>query len=80
MTWEVAIFRIIQECLTNIHRHSGAKTATIRLAHLGSIVSLQIQDDGTGIAKETLAAIRTERSGVGMSGMRERVRHLGGNL
>ena len=77
---EVTIFRILQERLTNIHRHSGAKTATIQLAHNASVVSLTIGDDGAGIATETLAAIRTQRSGVGMTGMRERARHLGGNL
>jgi two-component system NarL family sensor kinase len=77
---EVAIFRIVQECLTNIHRHSGGKTATIRLARDMSSVSLQIRDDGAGMAKDTLTAIRTQRSGVGITGMRERVRHLGGTL
>jgi PAS domain S-box-containing protein len=77
---EVAIFRIVQEALTNIHRHSGGKTATIRVAHSPSTISLEIQDDGKGIPEETLAAIRSQRSGVGMTGMRERVRHLGGNL
>jgi signal transduction histidine kinase len=77
---EVAIFRIVQECLTNIHRHSGATTAIIRLSHNLSNLSLEIQDDGTGMPKEKLAAIRSQRSGVGITGMRERVRHLGGNL
>ncbi len=77
---EVAIFRIVQECLTNIHRHSNAKTASVRLRREISTVSLQVQDDGSGIPKETLAAIRNQRSGVGITGMRERVRHLGGNL
>ena len=77
---EVAIFRIVQECLTNIHRHSNAKSAMIRLRRDISTVSLEVQDDGSGIPKETLAAIRNQRSGVGITGMRERVRHLGGNL
>jgi PAS domain S-box-containing protein len=77
---EVAVFRIVQECLTNIHRHSGSKTATIHLLHNPESVSLKIEDEGTGIPNERLAAIRTQRSGVGMTGMRERVRHLGGNL
>ena len=77
---EVAIFRIVQECLTNIHRHSNAKSATIRLKRDISAVSLEVRDDGSGIPKETLAAIRNQRSGVGITGMRERVRHLGGNL
>jgi len=77
---EMAIFRIVQECLTNIHRHSGAKTATIRLAYDVSTVVLEIHDDGSGIAKDALAAILTQRSGVGITGMRERARHLRGNL
>ena len=77
---EMAVFRIVQECLTNIHRHSGAKTATIRLAYDVSTVVLEIHDDGSGIAKDALAAILTQRSGVGITGMRERARHLRGNL
>jgi PAS domain S-box-containing protein len=77
---EVALFRIVQECLTNIHRHSGGTAAIIRLSHNISNVSLEIQDDGTGMPKEKLVAIRTQRAGVGITGMRERVRHLGGNL
>jgi PAS domain S-box-containing protein len=75
---EVAIFRIVQECLTNIHRHSSSKTATIRLSTDGNDVSLEIQDEGKGIPAEKLAGIQTQRSGVGISGMRERVRHLKG--
>jgi signal transduction histidine kinase len=77
---EVAIFRIVQECMTNIHRHSGSKTATIRLLRNSENVSLEIRDSGTGIPVEKLAAIRTHRSGVGITGMRERIRHLQGNL
>jgi signal transduction histidine kinase len=53
---------------------------TIRLSRDRSAVSLEIQDDGVGIRKDTLQAIRSQRSGVGMTGMRERIRHLGGNL
>lgn len=75
---EVAIFRIVQECLTNIHRHSGSKTATIRLSRNVQSVFLEIADEGIGIPEEKLAAIRTQRSGVGISGIRERVRNLRG--
>jgi PAS domain S-box-containing protein len=75
---EVAVFRIVQECLTNIHRHSGSKTATIRLSNDGTDVSLEIQDEGKGIPAEKLAGIQTQRSGVGIAGIRERVRHLNG--
>jgi PAS domain S-box-containing protein len=77
---EMAIFRIVQECLTNIYRHSGAKTATIRLAHGVATVVLEIRDDGPGIAKDALATILTQRAGVGITGMRERVRHLRGDF
>jgi two-component system NarL family sensor kinase len=77
---EVAIFRIVQECLTNIHRHSGSETATIRLSNDGNNVSLEIQDEGKGISAEKLTDIQAQRSGVGIAGMRERVRHLNGVL
>ena len=77
---EVTIFRIVQECLTNIHRHSGAKTATIRLSRSFENVFLEIKDDGTGISGKKLSEIRTGRSGVGITGMRERVSHLRGNF
>jgi len=75
---EVALFRIVQECLTNIHRHSGSKTATIRISNDAKDVSLEIQDDGKGIPTEKLAGIQTQGSGVGIAGMRERVRSLKG--
>jgi PAS domain S-box-containing protein len=77
---EVTVFRIVQECLTNIHRHSGSKTATIRLSRNDRSVSLEIGDNGRGMPAERLARIHGERSGVGITGMRERVRHLNGVL
>jgi PAS domain S-box-containing protein len=77
---EVTIFRIVQECLTNIHRHSGSKTATICLSCDGGIVSLEIQDKGKGIPAERLAEIQGNRAGVGIAGMRERVHHLKGTM
>jgi two-component system NarL family sensor kinase len=77
---ELAAFRVLQECLTNIHRHSESKTATIRLLRSAEGVSLEIQDDGKGIAVEKLSGIQGQRSGVGIAGMRERVRHLGGGM
>jgi len=75
---ELTIFRIVQEGLTNIHRHSGSKTATIRLSRNADSVLLRIEDHGKGISPEKLAAIRAQRTGVGITGMRERVRHLKG--
>src|ERR1700676_4994835 len=75
---ELTIFRIVQEGLTNIHRHSGSKTATISLSRSADSVLLRIEDHGNGISPEKLVAIRAQRTGVGITGMRERVRHLKG--
>jgi PAS domain S-box-containing protein len=77
---ELAVFRVVQECLTNIHRHSESKTARIALSRNQETVCLVIEDDGRGITPEKLAGIRAQRSGVGITGMRERVRHLKGVL
>jgi two-component system, NarL family, sensor kinase len=77
---ELAIFRLVQESLTNIHRHSESKTAAIRLEHRDETVSVEIQDEGKGIAAERLEKILEGGSGVGISGMRERLRQFGGEL
>lgn len=77
---ELALFRLIQECLTNVHRHSGTKTASIRLTRNGGQVCLEVHDEGKGISSERLAAIQSHASGVGIRGMRERVRHFHGEL
>lgn len=78
---EIAMFRIVQECLTNIHRHSGSTTATIRLHQEGNRLAVQVQDSGKGIPLEKQhELIESGRGGVGFAGMRERLRHLGGTL
>jgi PAS domain S-box-containing protein len=78
---ELAIFRIVQECLTNIHRHSGSATAAIRLQQEGARLAVEIRDQGRGIPKEKQRALTEgRRGGVGFGGMRERVRQLGGTL
>lgn len=77
---ELAVFRIVQESLTNIHRHSGSKTARIRLSRTEGKVLLEIQDQGKGISADKLVAIKAQRTGVGMTGMRERVRHFKGGM
>jgi signal transduction histidine kinase len=77
---ELAVFRIVQECLMNIHRHSGSKTATIQLSRAAERVFLEVQDKGKGISAEKLTEIQAQHSGVGITGMRERVRHLGGDI
>lgn len=77
---ELAIFRLVQESLTNIHRHSGSKTAQIRLERGADAISVEIQDRGKGIAPEALHTILEGGSGVGICGMRERLRQFGGEL
>jgi PAS domain S-box-containing protein len=77
---EVAIFRIVQECLTNVHRHSGSKTATVRVLGSGDSVRVEVEDHGDGIPAEKLEKLRSFGSGVGLRGMEERARELGGTL
>ncbi|MGA8269968.1 MAG: ATP-binding protein [Candidatus Sulfotelmatobacter sp.] len=74
------MFRVVQECLTNVHRHSGSKKAAITLLRTDDCISLEIADDGKGISPDKLAAIQAQRSGVGITGIRERVRHFNGTL
>ena len=77
---ELLIFRLVQESLTNIHRHSGSKTAVIRIARKGDRISVEVQDQGKGISRERLAEIQSQGAGVGITGMRERVRQFSGEL
>ncbi len=77
---ELILFRLVQECLTNVHRHSGSKSATINLAREGASISLEVQDQGRGIPPEKLAEIQTHGAGVGIQGMRERVRQFHGEM
>jgi PAS domain S-box-containing protein len=78
---EIAVFRIVQECLSNIHRHSGSATATIRLTQESGRLMVRVQDSGKGIPLEKQRELITMgRGGVGFAGMRERLRHLGGTL
>jgi PAS domain S-box-containing protein len=77
---ELAIFRLVQECLTNIHRHSGSKTALIRIAREPDKIYAEVQDHGKGISKERLAEVQSRGVGVGIRGMTERVRQSHGEL
>jgi PAS domain S-box-containing protein len=79
---ETALFRIVQESLTNIYRHSGGSSATVHGRRQGNMVSLEISDNGKGIPAELLASLNGPGGGmgVGLRGMRERARQLGGKL
>jgi PAS domain S-box-containing protein len=77
---ELAIFRLVQECLTNIHRHSGSKTARIRIAREGQSIRTEVQDNGSGISPERLSEIQAHGSGVGIRGIRERIRQFHGEV
>ena len=78
---ETAIFRVVQESLTNIHRHSGSPVASVRLSRSDHEVRLAVQDQGRGISPERRKAMDSGGvPGVGIRGMRERIRQLGGSL
>ena len=78
---ETAIFRTVQECLTNIHRHSESPTARIRIAASDGHVCVEVEDRGKGVPPEKQFELAsTGTPGVGIRGMRERLRQLGGSL
>ena len=79
---ELTLFRVLQETLTNIHRHSQSKRAEVTYKVTNNDVTLCVCDFGVGIAAEKLAAFNTDgsRVGIGLAGMRERVREQGGSL
>jgi PAS domain S-box-containing protein len=78
---EIALFRVVQECLTNIHRHSESATAAIRITREDGEVHLEVKDEGKGIPQDQQAALNSYGAmGVGFRGMRERLRQLGGTL
>ncbi len=76
---EILLFRVLQESLTNVHRHSGSKTATVRIGADSQKAWLEVQDQGNGSFKVSDGrSSEPFRAGVGITGMRERVRDLGG--
>jgi signal transduction histidine kinase len=78
---ETAIFRVVQECLTNVHRHSGSPVARICLSRSAGEVHLEVRDQGKGMPPEKLSELAsTGAPGVGIRGMRERIHQLGGRL
>jgi len=80
---EMAIFRMVQEALTNIHRHSQSKSAAVVIRNGGDGLTLEINDSGKGMPKDVLASLQNgnvRHSGVGISGIRERTLQLKGTL
>ena len=79
---ETVLFRVIQQSLANIHRHSASPVARIMIKRGAHKVTVKIADEGCGITPETLSGFRagTKLVGVGMAGMRERVRRMAGQF
>jgi signal transduction histidine kinase len=79
---ELALFRVLQESLTNIHRHSKSARADVFLGLVAGAAVLRIRDYGKGMARDTLQNFLNTgaRVGVGLAGMRERIREQGGRL
>lgn len=76
---ETAIFRVIQEALTNIFRHSGARHGSVSITQKEEQIMVKVCDDGKGI-EEQVVQLRPDSVGVGIGGMRQRVNELGGRL
>ncbi|MDD5200612.1 MAG: PAS domain S-box protein [Terrimicrobiaceae bacterium] len=82
---ETTVFRVVQESLSNVHRHSGSRKAWIRLSLKGGILGLEIRDEGRGIGPGPDRPAGPHRPGypvlgVGIAGMRERLRQFGGSF
>ena len=78
---EIALFRVLQETLTNVYRHAGAQTVDVRLRSSNGDVRMTVSDDGKGIPQEILAKFREGAAlGIGLAGMRERLAEFGGRI
>jgi signal transduction histidine kinase len=79
---ELVLFRVLQESLTNVHRHSGAKRADVSLGTSGNTAILRVKDHGRGLPADVLQTFRAEGTGagVGLAGMTQRIREIGGRL
>src|SRR6202166_1851387 len=82
MRIEIGLFRVLQESLTNAHRHSGALEASVRFQRSPEAAILEVRDFGCGIAAERLARLRSTsaETGGGLAGMRERLNELSGHF
>jgi len=76
---ETAIFRIVQEALTNVFRHSQAHSVRINLTQQNGTIGVAVRDDGKGISNK-IVELRPDSVGVGIGGMKQRAKELGGHL
>ena len=77
---EIAVFRAVQECLTNVHRHSGCRSCAVKVSSDRNRLQVEVRDDGKGIPKNKRSTLTSSGGGVGLRGMQERIRQLGGTL
>jgi len=80
---ETALFRVVQECLTNVHRHSGSPTASVRLSRENGELKLEVRDEGKGMPGPGLPSTKEPPEtapGVGLQGIRERILQLRGKV
>jgi len=76
---EIAIFRVVQECLTNVHRHASSSSCSIKIVRDADWLRIEVEDSGRGIPKSKQLTL-VSSGGVGLRGMQERIRQLGGTL
>jgi PAS domain S-box-containing protein len=77
---EIAIFRAVQECLTNVHRHSGSRSCAVKVFQDKNNLTVEVRDQGKGISEEKRLRLTSSGGGVGLRGMKERIHQLGGTL
>lgn len=77
---QINFYRIVQECVNNIVKHSGATEADVKIKRSDSILRLSVWDNGQGFETDSLALKRAGQSGFGLAGISERARILGGKL
>jgi two-component system, NarL family, sensor kinase len=77
---ELVVFRLVPECLANVHRHSGSKRAFVEVVREANRIMVRVRDQGKGISPEKLSQIEKKGSGVGIRGMRERLRQFRGEM
>jgi PAS domain S-box-containing protein len=77
---ELVLFRFIQEALTNIHRHASATKASIMMSRSQAHVTAEVRDNGSGMSAERLRQVSSGGSGLGIRGMRERIRQFQGSM